>query len=103
MDRLAPTNTHDGVAWQEWRQMSCDANRSHSRSAAPVRDRERLMQVQVADVSPNRRRARQPDLRVHVGAVHVHLSAILMDDIRHICDVVHENGGQVYMDGANMN
>jgi len=24
-------------------------------------------------------------------------------DIRHICDIVHEYGGQVYMDGANMN
>src|SRR5437868_11480463 len=23
--------------------------------------------------------------------------------IREICDIVHENGGQVYMDGANMN
>jgi len=28
---------------------------------------------------------------------------VFEDDIRHICDVVHENGGQVYMDGANMN
>ena len=28
---------------------------------------------------------------------------VFEDDIRHICDVVHEHGGQVYMDGANMN
>jgi len=23
--------------------------------------------------------------------------------VRHICDVVHEHGGQVYLDGANLN
>ncbi len=28
---------------------------------------------------------------------------VFEEDIRAICDVVHENGGQVYMDGANMN
>lgn len=25
------------------------------------------------------------------------------EEIKHICDIIHENGGQVYMDGANMN
>jgi len=28
---------------------------------------------------------------------------VFEEDIRAICDVVHRNGGQVYMDGANMN
>ena len=28
---------------------------------------------------------------------------VFEESIREICDVVHENGGQVYMDGANMN
>ena len=28
---------------------------------------------------------------------------VFEEDIREICDIVHENGGQVYMDGANMN
>jgi glycine dehydrogenase len=28
---------------------------------------------------------------------------VFEDDIRQICDIVHEHGGQVYMDGANMN
>jgi glycine dehydrogenase len=28
---------------------------------------------------------------------------VFEDDIRTICDIVHANGGQVYMDGANMN
>ena len=28
---------------------------------------------------------------------------VFEEDIREICDIVHEHGGQVYMDGANMN
>ena len=28
---------------------------------------------------------------------------VFEDDIREICAIVHEHGGQVYMDGANMN
>jgi glycine dehydrogenase len=28
---------------------------------------------------------------------------VFEDDIREICEIVHEHGGQVYMDGANMN
>jgi glycine dehydrogenase len=28
---------------------------------------------------------------------------VFEDDIREICQIVHDNGGQVYMDGANMN
>ena len=28
---------------------------------------------------------------------------VFEEGIRRICDIVHENGGQVYMDGANMN
>ncbi|HEY6362850.1 MAG TPA: aminomethyl-transferring glycine dehydrogenase [Vicinamibacterales bacterium] len=28
---------------------------------------------------------------------------VFEDEIREICDIVHEHGGQVYMDGANMN
>ncbi|MES2996196.1 MAG: aminomethyl-transferring glycine dehydrogenase [Verrucomicrobiota bacterium] len=28
---------------------------------------------------------------------------VFEDSIRHICDVIHQHGGQVYMDGANMN
>ena len=57
-----------------------DADGTHPRTAAAVRDAERLVQVQVTDVSADIRRAAQPDLRVHVGAVHVHLAAVLVHD-----------------------
>ncbi len=53
------------------------------------------------------------DLRVKAARHRDTLAALMVtypstygvfeEDIREICDIVHENGGQVYMDGANMN
>ena len=61
--------------------MRGDADRAHARAAAAVRDAEGLVQVEVADVGADSRPGRQrPDLRVHVGAVHVDLAAVLVDD-----------------------
>jgi glycine dehydrogenase len=28
---------------------------------------------------------------------------VFEEDVKEICDIVHSHGGQVYMDGANMN
>jgi glycine dehydrogenase len=53
------------------------------------------------------------DLRAKAGAHKNDLSCLMItypsthgvfeDSIRDICDIIHANGGQVYMDGANMN
>ena len=53
------------------------------------------------------------DLRAKAGQYRDTLAALMVtypsthgvfeEDIREICDIVHEHGGQVYMDGANMN
>ena len=53
------------------------------------------------------------DLRAKAAEHHDRLACLMItypsthgvfeDEIRTICDVVHEHGGQVYMDGANMN
>jgi glycine dehydrogenase len=53
------------------------------------------------------------DLRAKAGAHHERLAAIMVtypsthgifeESIREICQIVHEAGGQVYIDGANMN
>jgi glycine dehydrogenase len=54
-----------------------------------------------------------PDLRAQAEAHADRLAALMVtypsthgvfeESIRDICDIVHEHGGQVYMDGANMN
>jgi glycine dehydrogenase len=53
------------------------------------------------------------DLRAQAAAHHDHLAALMVTypsthgvfeaGIREICEIVHQHGGQVYMDGANMN
>ena len=84
----APPVGHQHVPRQERRQVRGDANRPHARPAAAVRDGERLVQVQVADVGADRRRAGQAHLRVHVRAVHVHLAAVRVDRGADVLDVL---------------
>jgi hypothetical protein len=66
-------------------------NRPHPGTTTAMRDRKRLVQIEVTDIGTNRRRTGQPDLRVHVGAVHVHLPAMLVDDGADVTDVVFEH------------
>jgi hypothetical protein len=60
--------------------MRLEADRSHPRAATTVRDAEGLVQIHVADVGTDQRRRGQADLRVEVGAVHIHLAAVLVHD-----------------------
>ena len=75
-----PARRHDRMARQERREVLRHADRSHARTAAAVRNAERLVQVQVADVGADVARPAQADHRVHVRAVHVHLAAVLVHD-----------------------
>ena len=74
------------VPGQERREVRRDADRAHARSPAAVRDRERLVQVQMADVGPDVAGSRQADLGVHVRAVHVDLAAGLVDEAADLDD-----------------
>ena len=56
------------------------ADRTHARAAPAVWDAERLVQVEVAHVRADVAGATDADLRVHVRAVHVDLSAVLVND-----------------------
>ena len=49
------------------------------------------MQVEVTDVRADRRGTRQPDLSIHVGAVHVYLTAVLVDDGADVADLLLEH------------
>src|SRR5258705_159529 len=79
------------MIWQERRQMGLDANRSHAGAAAAVRNAERLMQIEMADIGAVIAGPRQPDLRIHVGAVEINLSAMLVDDVANVADVLLEH------------
>ena len=70
------------------------------------------MRVVVVATAPNGN-VDVADLRKKAAEHHHRLACLMItypsthgvfeDEIRTICDVVHEHGGQVYMDGANMN
>ena len=75
-----------GWSGQERRQVRGDADRAHAGAAAAVRDAEGLVQVEVADVGADVAGPAQADLRVHVGAVHVDLAAVLVDDLADLLD-----------------
>src|SRR5213596_4192439 len=76
---------------QEPRQMGSNPDRSHPRTASAMRDAERLVQVEVTDVRAEVSRPAQSYLRIHVGAIHVNLAAVLMDDGAYLLDSLFEN------------
>ena len=67
---------------QKRREMLRHADRPHARTAAAMRNAERLVQIEVADVRADVAGPAKADLRVHVRAVHVDLSAVLVHDRR---------------------
>ena len=87
----SPPRLDHRVAGQERREVRGDADRAHAGAAAAVRDAEGLVQVEVADVGADVARAAQADLRVHVGAVHVDLAAVLVDDLADLLDALLED------------
>ncbi|CAI6084484.1 unnamed protein product [Clonostachys chloroleuca] len=75
------------VAWEEGGEVAADANGTYSRAAAAVGDAEGLVEVEVADVGADVAGAAEADLGVHVGAVHVDLAAVLVDDAADLLDL----------------
>ena len=61
-------------------------HRTDAGTAAAVGDAERLVQVEVADVGTELARLGQADERVEVGAVDVHLTAGVVDDVADLAD-----------------
>ena len=91
VNRPRSTRVDERVARQVRREVGRHPDRAHARSPAAVRDAERLVQVQVTDVGANRGGAREPHLRVHVRAVHVHLAAVPVNNRADILDAVLEH------------
>jgi hypothetical protein len=67
-------------------QVGAHADRADARPAAAVRDAEGLVQVEVAHVGADVAGAGEPHLRVHVGAVHVHLPARAVHRVADLAD-----------------
>ena len=62
------------------------ADRADARTAATVGNRKGFMQVQVTDIRTDITRVGQPYLRIHVGSVHINLSAVVVHDFDDLAD-----------------
>ena len=80
-----------GMAGQIGREMRLDADRSHARAAAAMRDAERLVQIEMRDIGAVIAGPRQADLRVQIGAVEIDLSAMAVNDVADVADVLLEH------------
>ena len=78
------------VSRQVRHQVPRAADGTHARTAPAVRHREGLVQVQVAHVRADAPRRGEPDLRVHVRAVHVHLCAVEVRRVHQLADALLE-------------
>ena len=76
---------------QERKEVLGDADRTYAGTATAVRRREGLVQVQMAEVGADGARICQAYLRIHVRAVHVELTAAVVDDFAHFLDVFLED------------
>src|SRR5439155_23507854 len=67
------------------------ADGSQAGAAAAVGNEKRLVQIEMADVGAVIGGPRQAHLRVHVGAVEIDLSAMLVDNVADVADMLLEH------------
>ena len=82
--------TPSTTAWPGRKGARCalHANGSHARPATTVGNAEGFVQVHVAHVRPQFRRAHDADLRVEVGAIEINLPAVVMDSLADVDDAL---------------
>lgn len=76
------------MSWKIGNKVLPDSDGAHSWTTSSVRDGESLVKVEMAYVCSEVAWRSEADLSVHVGAVHVDLSSIFMDDVDHFSDSV---------------
>ena len=67
-------------------QMLAHANGANPWSTSAMRDTERLVQVEMADIRPKRSWPAHTDLSVEVGAIQIHLTAMVMNQAANLTD-----------------
>src|SRR6266403_391813 len=84
-DRGSP-EIRKGMRGKKIGQMGFHTDGAYSWSASSVRYAESLVQIEVADISSEIGRPAKTDLRIHVRAVHIHLTAVSMHDVADLDD-----------------
>ena len=89
-DAFVAAGGDDRMRGEELAEVLRHADRTYARAAAAVRHCEGLVQVQVADVRTDVAGVREAYLGVHVGAVHIYLSAGVVYGIHDLADAALE-------------
>src|SRR2546428_436977 len=76
---------------QTWREMFRHADRSNASPPAAVRNAESFVQIQMANIRADVAGPAKADLRVHVCAIHVNLTAMRMNDLADFPDRCFKN------------
>ena len=84
--RVRPFQRDHRVVGHKRRQMGAHANRPHAWTATAMRDTERFVQVHVRHIGTDVCWPGQPDLGVEVGAIHVHLAAMAVNNLADIAN-----------------
>ena len=79
-DGLIATDLHHRMAGKERREVLGHTDRPNARPATSVRNCEGLVQVEVTHIGTDAARIGQAHLCIHVGTVHIDLSAMRMDE-----------------------
>ena len=90
-DAFVAARRHNRMRGEEGFEVLGDADRTHARTAAAVGHGEGLVQVEVADVGADVARIGQAHLCVHIGAVHVDLSARVVYGVHDFADAAFEH------------
>nr|GEZ22423.1 hypothetical protein [Tanacetum cinerariifolium] len=88
---------HTCVTRHERRQVGFHANRANARAATTVGDAKGFVQIEVGHVAAELTRSAQADHGIHVGAVDIHLAAVVVNDAADFADTFFEHtvGGWV--------
>jgi hypothetical protein len=67
------------MARKKRQQVLSHSNGTHTWATAAMGNAERLVEVEMADIRPKGPRSADTDLSIEVGAIQIHLTAVVMD------------------------
>ena len=85
-DGLSTTAGHQWMTREEGQQMFTHSDGTNARATPAMGNAERLVQVEVADIRSEGTRPADTDLGVEIGAIEVHLAAMLMHEAADLTD-----------------
>ena len=68
--------------------MILHTNGTHTRTTTSMRNTEGLVEIEMAHIRSNKTRARQTNLCIHVGTIHVHLTSIFVYYVANLVDAL---------------